>query len=220
MKIFISRNLSTDSVFKKSLTEKGHKVFGLSLIEFSALPFDLPDEMDWLFFYSQNGARFFFDAALERDLTKVKIGAIGPATAEVVESYDHAVHFVGDGNSKTTSEAFLHLAAGQKVVFPRAETSRRSTQKILGDKIESIDLVVYRNVPKERVELDDFDLLVFTSPLNAQAYFSMKKWQESQRVIAIGETTAGALKKLGIEKVEVAGEPSERGLVSQVEKSS
>ena len=210
--VFISRDLSPDSIFQKMLNTRGLEVSGQSLIEFSAVPFELPEKADWLFFYSQNGVRFFFENAQAGILPKAKTAAIGPATAEVVRAYSRQVDFVGDGASKTTAAAFLKMAAGQRVVFPRAANSRRSIQKVLGEKIAAIDLVVYQNLPKKKVELPGFDVLVFTSPMNAQAYFSEKKWREGQRVIAIGRTTEKALHELGIKKVEVADEPSERGL--------
>lgn len=214
--VFISRHLPPGSFFYKILIANNLDVCGHSLISFSPVPFEVPETSDWLFFYSQHGVRFFYENLPGGVLPPAKIAAIGPATAEAVRGGGHAVHFVGDGDPETTAEAFLKMAAGQRVLFPQAVNSRRSIQKILGKKITGLDLVVYQNLPKENLDLPDFDVLVFTSPLNAQAYFSAKKRKSGQRVIAIGKTTAGALWKMGVHEVEVADEASEAGLAAAV----
>ena len=54
--------------------------------------------------------------------------------------------------------------------------------------------------------------MVFTSPLNAKAYFSKYSLESFQKVIAIGQTTAEALKALGINDPVVSELPSEESL--------
>lgn len=185
-------------------------------MEFSAVPFDGIPEIDWIFFYSQNGVRFFFENISTDQLADVKLATIGPGTAACLAEVFRSANFIGDGAAKTSAETFLPFAEGKKVLFPRAANSRRSVQLELGDRVQSFDLVVYENLPKSNITLPDFDVLVFTSPLNAQAYFSQKKWREGQRVVAIGKTTANALAGLRISKVEVAERPSEEGLAEAV----
>lgn len=216
MKVFISRNLKPDSFFERALSERGFEVIGQSLIDFSPVPFELPEGVDWLFFYSRKGVEFFFEKIKVADLPKVKVAAIGEATAGELRQCGVKIHFVGNGEPKATATAFLEMATGQKVVFPQAQNSRRSIQHLLAEKIESRDLVVYRNLPKREIELPDCEVLAFTSPMNVEAYFSKKKIREGQRIAAIGETTASALRELGIEKVEVAPEASEKGLVARI----
>ncbi|MCB0562526.1 MAG: uroporphyrinogen-III synthase, partial [Phaeodactylibacter sp.] len=58
--------------------------------------------------------------------------------------------------------------------------------------------------------------LVFTSPLNAEVYFGKYALEKEQQVVAIGDTTAAALHRLGVRKVIVAEEPSEKSLASAV----
>jgi uroporphyrinogen-III synthase len=52
--------------------------------------------------------------------------------------------------------------------------------------------------------------------MNAEAYFSKNSLGKNQRVVAIGATTAGALRELGIMEIKIAGEATERGLAEAV----
>ena len=79
-----------------------------------------------------------------------------------------------------------------------------------------LDLVVYENVVKSHFSIPFCEYLVFTSPLNAKAYFQKYKFKEQQKVIAIGKTTATALKKLGVKKMVIASIPSEQALVKKL----
>jgi uroporphyrinogen-III synthase len=50
---------------------------------------------------------------------------------------------------------------------------------------------------KQSVEVDEsFDVLVFTSPSNVEAYFEKNKVFPAQKLIAMGESTGKALEKL------------------------
>ena len=81
---------------------------------------------------------------------------------------------------------------------------------------QCIHFPIYDNRPLAAPPYSDAEVLVFTSPMNAQAYFSKHILAEKQRVVAIGQTTAGALRELGIATVEVAASPDERGLAEAV----
>jgi len=214
--IFISRHQDPDSVFLKTLSSKGYSVTGMQLIDISAVPFGHFPEVDWIFFYSKNGVKYFFEQ-LRSPLSPVpKIGAIGPGTADYIEEHFAHPNFVGDGNVQRTAHRFSEKAKEKKVLFPRAQNSQRSVQKWLGPEVAAIDLVVYKNEPIKGFDLPDFDCLVFTSPLNATAYFSEKEYQEGQQIIAIGNTTAQALKEIGIKSVTVADKPTETSLAAAV----
>ncbi len=215
-RIFISRRQTPDSVFYKTLTEAGFSVYGASLIDITPVPFSYVPAVDWIFFYSKNGVRCFFEQVQSGQVSKNKFAVIGPGTADFLEEYFAHPDFVGDGHAETTARAFLPLARGKKILFPRAENSRRSVQQWLEEEAELIDLIVYDNVPKKEFDLPDFDLLVFTSPLNAEAYFSVKKTDRRQTVLAIGSTTASALFQLGIKNVITADNPSEQALAQTI----
>ncbi len=215
-KIFISRQQTVGSVFCKTLTDNGFGVHGESLIEISPVPFSGFPEVDWIFFYSKNGVKYFFGQLAPPLPPNVRLATIGPGTAGYLEEHFAHPNFVGDGHAGNTARLFSEKIKGKKVLFPRAKNSEQSVQKLLEKGVTAIDLVVYENLPKEDFELPDFDCLVFTSPMNATAYFAKKKYREGQKVVAIGNTTAFALKSLGVENVVVADKPTESSLVAAV----
>jgi uroporphyrinogen-III synthase len=212
MKVFITRPIRAESDFFRLLSASGIEVHGESLVEFQPVPFEEIPSVDWLFFYSQTGVRFFFRQAGPDLAPAIRLAALGKTTAEWLEKICRPPDFTGDGDPVGTAAAFLALARGQRVLFPRARESRQSIQQLLGDKIVAYDLVVYDNIPRSEFELPVFDALVFTSPLNVKAYFSQKKLLSSQKAFAIGNTTAAALEEAGVRDFVIAGAPSEEEL--------
>ncbi len=202
-------------MFSTMLSDVKFNVKGQSLIELNALPFDLPTSFDWLFFYSKNAARFFLEQVSPNNI-KSSIAAFGPGTAQLLMDKKIPIHFSGSGKPTSTAQDFLKIAHQQKVLFPRAKYSRKSIQNLLKGQIQEIDLIIYDNQIRTDFELKNLDILVFTSPLNALAYFTKYKLLQGQRVIAIGKTTAKELKKLGIQKIEISERPSESSLAELV----
>lgn len=217
--IFITRHLEADSAFLAFLSGYDLRISGHSLICFTGVPFDEIPATDWIFFYSRKAVSFFFRRVKELELSPaatIKWGAIGPATAEALKRWGAAVDFVGDGDPAATAQRFLQKAQGQRVLFPRAAESRRSVQKALAGQIKSLDLVVYQNTVDEKAPRPAADVLVFTSPLNVRAYFDRRQPAKKTKIIAIGHTTAAALRDLGAEEAAIASEPSEEGLARAV----
>ena len=213
-KIFISRAQSADSVFSKELTRAGYEVHGESLLSFYPIPFTSVPVTDWLFFYSQRGVHFFFEQyAKIGDITSFpyKCAVFGPATADAIRQFNVTPYFTGTGNAVSDSKYFYEVIAGEPVCFVQAKNSQQSVQRIMEDQIEVLNLVVYDNDIREDFSLPYFDILVFTSPMNAQAYFEKYDLKEDQVVIAIGHTTKSALLELGV-KCLVSEFPSELAL--------
>lgn len=215
--VFISRNLTHESVFLQSLQQADFEVIGMSLIEFTPVFFTHLPESDWVFFYSKKAVHYFFTNLRQanRECT-AKIAAIGPGTAEALEDWNVPANFIGTGAPENTAGKFLAVAAAQRVLFPRAAQSRQSIQQILQEKIVPLDLIVYQNTPRTDFELPICDWLVFTSPMNVQAYFRKYKIYPHQQILAIGDTTANALRALGIQQFTIAAHPSEEGLVAAI----
>lgn len=215
--VFISRFLSFDSIFLQKLEKKGFEVIGESLVEFCLIPFVEVPPSDWLFFYSPTAARFFFRHLRQANLQcPAKIATLGFGTASAVEQEGFTVDFVGNGEPEATAPAFLKMAANLRVLFVRAVHSRQSIQHLLENKIIAADLIVYKNQVRTDFTLPECQYLVFTSPLNAQAYFSKYALLAHQKVIAIGKTTAGALHELGVTEISIADTPSEEALAALI----
>lgn len=218
--VFISRSLASTSPFQNTLTSQGHQVHGESLLCFEAVNFDSIPMTDWIFFYSKNAIRFFFDALKTKHqtiTTSTKYATIGTGTAAVLKEYEIRPDFVGTGQPTDTAKAFKSVAQGQTVLFPRAYHSRQSIQKILINDLVIKDLVVYKNMPKPNIQLPKlFDYLVFTSSLNVKIYFQHYPLEAHQKIVVIGPTTAQTLKNLGIHQFTIAKETTEAALAAAV----
>ncbi len=215
-KIFISRPLKTDSIFRIELEKAGFEIHGESLLKFELVPFKKIPEVDWIFFYSQKGVQFFFSQIQENFIflsPETQLAGFGEKTAEMIESYELECDFVGTGKAESTTQKFIEIAKGQTVLFPRAENSQRSVQQLIDNELITKDLIIYKNLPKYYFDIPKMDYLVFTSPLNAKVFFQKYKCEKDQKIFSIGETTAKTLHKLGIEKVLFPEKPSEKNLV-------
>ena len=213
--IFITRELGSASPLRLRLEAAGHSVSGFSLVAFRATGGwslgQLPT-LDWIFFYSSRGTAFFAEG-LDGSLPEgVRLAAIGPGTAAAVEEHlGRRPDFVGNGRPADTARAFEAAAAGCRVLFPRARQSEESIRKLLGSAIDSVDLIVYENHPIGPFACPEADLLVFTSPLNARAYYDQCP-ARGEKLLAIGETTAAKLRELGRAEVQVPERPDEASI--------
>lgn len=218
-KIFISRNLTTTSPFKKELAGIAMEIIGQSLIQFSPTPTTAIPNVDWIFFYSKNGVKYFLEMVKSSpsfSIKMVKWAVIGKGTAEALTTYQIQPDFIGNGRPKATAQAFGEMAAGQAVLFPRAKNSKKSIQNLLCSQLTVNDLVVYENEVKANFTIPYCDILVFTSPLNATAYFQKYALNAKQKIIAIGKTTEKTLQQLGIKNSIIATKPSEQALANAV----
>ncbi|MBL7783902.1 MAG: uroporphyrinogen-III synthase [Saprospiraceae bacterium] len=215
---FISRAQSPESEFSCRLQEQGWQVTGRSLVQLSPLAFETIPACDWIFFASQHAVRFFFQqiAIANLAIPPVKWAALGAATANILSAFVAQVDFTGTGDPASSTAAFMGQVAPCRVLFPAARHSMQSIAAQLNEHFTILHLEVYDNQPVADVPLQQEDVLVFTSPMNARAYFTQHPLLPHQKVVAIGATTAAALKHLGIKKVSIAEEANERGVADRV----
>ena len=139
-----------------------------------------------------------------------RCAAFGVASAAKLSQYA-AVHFIGNGKSSSTAAGLkVILNEGDQICFVTAKHSVHSmrTHFPLANRI-----ITYENNINQDWHLDsDFDILVFTSPLNVESYFNKRTFHANQTFVAIGNTTANALRGLGIENVVMSDEPTEESL--------
>ncbi|MEO0339703.1 MAG: uroporphyrinogen-III synthase [Bacteroidota bacterium] len=218
-KLFISRALTEDSPIWSFGKSKEIQVFHQSLIDFTPVRFNHIPGADWIFFYSKKAVHYFYRQALDQNLPiKPMIGTMGLGTLNALKEFGKSADFAGNGQPEQVANAFRVLAKGKKVLFPRALNSMQSIQNILGESIEAIDLVVYSNSPNRNFELPVLDYLLFTSPMNVEAYCIKYRWRPGQKVVAIGSSTAQSLADNGLEQYGVADQPSEQGMIRALEK--
>ena len=211
-----------NSPFKILLEEKGFEVIGQSLIKFKRIPFKTIPKSDWIFFYSRNGVRYFFQT-INKDLqnslvkhTTCKFGCIGPATARALQKAGYPPEFTGSGDPESTAQKFLDIARDKNVLFVRARNSQNSVARILGKKLKSAEIIAYDNYPISKPQIPRVDALVFTSPMNADCYFQHYPKQKGQKIIAMGKTTASLLKQLKVGPFSISAAPNEAALAKKV----
>ncbi|MCC8424216.1 hydroxymethylbilane synthase [Mucilaginibacter sp. UR6-11] len=217
--VFISREVSEQSYFRKALEKHTIQIDGRSLIRtvpvITKLDSYILKHIDWIFFSSKNAVEYFFQ--LDPLLPKgVKFGVMGAGSEEMLRKKGHFTDFTGLGiDSEDVAEAFARLVNGQTVLFPGAEDSLRSVQKGLSADTKIIDLVVYETVLEEEIEGSGADVLVFTSPSNVDAYFAENLLDPYQKVIAIGRSTGKKFDEMGV-KYTLPFSPDEVGLAEAV----
>lgn len=195
--------------FIAPLEAAGHQVQAVNFLEYRSVSFEAVPEVDCLFFYSRKGVDYFFKQVNEKDLPlpdHVKFAALGANTAESLKEYVTTVHFTGEGRPGSTFNEFKEWFEGDTVLAVRADNSLNRLRQVTGVDWKLLDLVVYSNEIKESVNFEAHDLAVLTSPLNAKAYF---KFQEPPMpcLVAIGQTTATAVKTLKNEVCYASPEP-------------
>ena len=210
-RVFISRSLRADSPFWQLGDD--WQIVCQSLVAFSPVPFVLPARFDWVFFYSAQAVHSFFEGLQQPLPPALRWAALGPGTARALQDRGLVADFVGDGVAATLAAEFVARAKGCRVLFPQARHSRQALEKIIAGEVDSYPLVVYDNQPGMAFEIPYCDYLIFTSPMNAQAYYNRYTQQPGQQVIAIGQPTAEKLLALGIADAATANEPSEASLV-------
>ncbi|MFD2873581.1 hydroxymethylbilane synthase [Mucilaginibacter ximonensis] len=217
--VFISREVSEQSYFRRALAKHNIQIDGRSLIRtvpvITKLDPYILKYINWIFFSSKNAVEYFFqlNPVLPKD---VKFGVMGAGSEEMLRRQGHFADFTGLGNDSTEiAEEFAKIANGTNVLFPGAEESLRSVQKGLSSDTKVIDLAVYETVLEDEVEGSGADVLVFTSPSNVDAYFADNLLDPYQKVIAIGKSTGKKFEEMGV-KYTLPFSPDEVGLAEAV----
>lgn len=216
MKIFISRALSPDSPF----WQLGHPLTAISLVDIQSLDFGPLPESDFLFFYSRNGVRCFFEGLPEGSILP-KIATLGAGTAEELLKYTQKIDFIGDGEPENVAKAFLEVGKGQKICFVHGLESVQSVRKAIENQIIALDLCVYANRPLQPQDGLDANAIILTSPMNTRAYFEARQQKNNTQtidfVVVIGKTTQKAVIPYYDGPVYIASQPNEAGLLDALQ---
>lgn len=218
-KVFISRELSEYSYFRKALEKHKIEIEARSLIRtvptIHKIDSYIFKHVDWIFFSSKNGIEYFFalDPVLPKD---IKFGVVGRGSEEALRQLGKTVSFVGESSDTTeVSEEFAEVANGQAVLFPSAKESLRTIQQGLSPETKVIDMVIYETILEDNIQQSFADVLVFTSPSNVDAYFEENLLEPGQQVVAIGKSTGKKFEEMGVNYLLPAS-PDEIGLAEVV----
>ena len=197
------------------------------------------DSFGLIVFTSVNGVEAFLNRVQHHglDLRAVpraaKVAAIGPATAEKIESAGLRVDVIPEEyRAEALIEAVgVHPLAGERVLIPRAKVAR----EILPDRLREAgaEVVVppaYESVPSSegKVELSlclqsgEIDCVTFTASSTVENFVGAFGAEEAARLLSetrvacIGPITAGTARKHGLRVDDVAREYTISGLVEAV----
>lgn len=214
-RVFISREAEDAEIFIKQTSAFGFEVQAQApviaeTIEVNHLPFT-----DWVFFTSPKCVYHFF----EQDLLipeVCRVGALGSGTADALKKCGIQVSFVGaDGDVRQTAERFLAQVKGKSVLFPTALSGLRTVQQVLGTAAEVHNVIVYDTLANPNFKGINADIAVFTSPLNVEIAAG-KTNLSNITCIAIGTTTAEALRNAGCKDITIAPFTNEQALADVV----
>lgn len=188
-------------------------------------------EYDWLVFTSANGAERFMRGYLAtgrdiRELGPVRLAAIGPATAAVLERYHlRTAARPEEFRAEALVEA-LGDVAGMRILLARAQRAREVLPDELRERGAHVDVVsLYRTVaplqPASVDSLKDVDVITFTSASTVEEFVRLLG-PEAPLVLArsavavIGPVTSAALQRLGVAPDIVADPYTIEALVAAI----
>jgi len=244
-RVLVTRSRAQASTLAKLLSELGAEAVELPVIESREL--DDTAKLDiavaklrkfhWVLFTSVNGVDAFWKRvrAAGRDARwfgKVRIAAIGPATADRLRDLGLYPDFVSE---EFTSDSMLKGLAGMdidgcRVLLPRSDIAPKDLidgLKMLGAR--PIEVAAYRTVKPDKADLrgihrlfeDDIDIITFTSSSTVtnlvEALDGDVETINRTNVACIGPSTASAAEEAGIRVDITAQEHTIPGLVAAIE---
>lgn len=213
--VFITREVNENSHFRNVLEGNGFVVAGYPLIETKLIPFQQLPAFQWVFFASKNAVKYFFRQ--RPALNGQKFGCVGKATADALRAEGHRAEFIGSHtDTRLIGKQFAARVGSEIVLFPQAKGSMRSIQQQFVKKDQVIDLPVYETIQRNTETIPPTDIIVFTSPSNVEAYFEKHAVNNAQKVVAMGDATAAALRKHSIHHPGMPDTFDEAGLARAV----
>ena len=211
LKVWISRELSNKTAFKRLIEKANGTITARSLISKEVVPLTSLPKTDWVFINSS----FALDSIaihIEK-LKEIKWAAFGKATASYLQKVGVEPTFIGEGSPKQVAQQFFNKLGKDTVFIPSSNLSLGTVQEL--NPSSQKDVVTTYNTVYKKEKIPDQDCLVFTSPSNVEAYFFMNKYV-NQKVVSIGPSTTKTLKERGVQDVVETYESTELALADMV----
>ena len=197
-------------------------------------------QYDWLIFTSANGVHGFFERFFEsfndiRGLGLCRIACVGPATAAAIRAYHlHIDHLPSDATAAALASelAATEDLSHQRVLVIAGTPNTDTLSRTLEEKARAIvqTLTVYATAENDVSELpatEDFrhhgaDAIIFASPSAVESFvaqasrLTLRPGALSPKAVAIGPTTAAALREHGIPTAAQATVPTPEALVAAI----
>ncbi|MFH1646497.1 MAG: uroporphyrinogen-III C-methyltransferase [Chloroflexota bacterium] len=243
-RILVTRARRQASALSRLLAERGAQPVELPAIDIQAADYGELDRAaanlgnyHWIIFTSVNGVEAFWERLqhLERDsrtLGGLRIGAIGPATAQALEAKGITPDYIPEVYTSEGVVAGLKKqnVTGQRFLLPRADIADKELAQGINRLGASVhEVTAYRTLPateavtraKQMITSGEIDIVTFTSSStvsNLLAAFGEEPLAISRaRVACIGPKTAETAARAGLNVDIIAGEQTVAGLVAAIE---
>lgn len=232
MRILVTRPIEQAQTLSEKLRGLGATTIELSTIQIvpaaNSVALDravrIVGEYDWVIFTSVHGVRLFMERMVELKipaeiLRKIRVAAIGPATAAALECAGKRPDYMPDDYLSEKIVEGLGDVKGRRILLPRADIASKKLPLLLRERGALVDEVVaYRTVrptelTAERVRsilADGVDLVTFTSPSTVRNMAQVLGVQqlgrllENVKVACIGPVTVQEAKEFGMDVSIVA----------------
>jgi uroporphyrinogen-III synthase len=185
---------------------------------------------DWLVLTSARGVRETADLLEDALPRRVRIAAVGPATAAAVEKRFGRINWVchrGTGEALARDLAGLfaleYESGAQRVVVAAADRARRHLEEVLEQyDHEVVRVPVYRTVaaaprePRRDLAADGVDVILLASPSAVEGLLNQAVVHEQARIVTIGPVTSDAVRAAGLTVAAEAARPSLEGLLEVI----
>lgn len=230
-KVVLTREAGDNDALADALTSLGIETIEYPCIATKMLPYDgeslisgrALEEFGAVIFSSRRGVAGMAKAGERLGRGRALLCAVGPATASALEKLSGrpADLVSANGTGAVLAEELVrHLAAGAVVLHVRGSQTTGNIPRILASAgIEVHELTVYENRSPDLkpLDLDGISVAVFASPSAARRFFEVNPSALDRiTAVAIGPTTAKALRELGVATIKVASRPDVTALVKCV----
>ncbi len=187
---------------------------------------------DWIVFTSTNAVEAFLPLAGGALPTRLRVAAVGPATAEALRSWEVEPHLTA---AKSDAEGLLaelgpRVDRRRRVLLPQAADARPTLYEGLTRAgADPVAVVAYdkrlpADAPRRAEELfstSPIGWVTFTSPRIVRAFVELfgPDWERRRSELlaaSIGPVTSAELRRLGVEPAAEAARPGDRELVDAV----
>jgi uroporphyrinogen-III synthase len=199
------------------------------------------DWFDAILFLSKNAVRYMFDRCAQLGIkcemlqsSSRFVAAVGPATAEALKQKGIRVNYVAQkGTGEALARELRQSLAGRRVLLPRSDRGDERVPRALREVGANVtEVIAYRTMETDNLDADilarvrhaEINAVIFASPSAFQNFRSAIGEAElenlSPRVdfVAIGPTTAHAIRESGARLAVQAEEASAEGLARAIAK--
>ena len=145
------------------------------------------------------------------------IYCMGQTTQELVKKYFGEASIAGTAdNAADLAELVAEEDYIDEVIFFCGDQRRDELPGILrSNDIEINEIMVYHTIATPRIVNRKYNGILFYSPSAVNSFFSANKPGTETTFFAIGNTTAGAIKKYGINNIITSDKPGKENLVEK-----